>query len=252
MSDYRIMNLTDKWKEATYHLSLMKKSGKLFTSTDDTDIKHKQIYLRDFRYEFNAFVNCCRSVTFVLQKTFKKHEAFNEWYEAKQNLLADNTFAKALLKLRNMNQKEGNYYPHVISISRVNDDFTFRSKYSAVPEKIYYDPRISKNLINANFHLEKNPNEEDEIIDYAPPDGATYKEIRNEMQKILVAETIKDYNQKFSKVTEEDVQNMTFLRYEIRLMDEPNLSMDDFLEKCLNHIYLLRDICKESQDKFLT
>jgi len=241
----------DKWKEATYHLSLMKKNGFLFIASTGSDIGDKYDPLVDFRYEFNAFVNCCRSVTFVLQKTFNKYEGFQEWYPQKQTILGSDNFAKSLNFLRNMNQKEGNYYPHIVTIYRVNDDFTFRSTYSAVPEDIYKDPRINKHIIASNLHLEQNPNEEVEIIEYDNPLGASYEEVREEMQNILIKEYLKDYNGRFDKITQEEIQNMKFLRYEILIKDQESLTMEDFLEKCLNHINLLRDICKEAEQKFL-
>lgn len=250
MANYRIMNLLDKWKEATYHLSLMKKYGNLFIKTEDITPEEKGVNLRNFRYEFNAFVNCCRSVTFVLQKTFKRNDGFDEWYSEKQRSLGSNSFAKTLNILRTLNQKEGNFYPHIISVSKVNEDFTFRTTYSAVPQAVFDDPQISKHLINGNFQLEQNPNEE-EIIEYENPEGVSFEEVREEMQQILIREYIKEYKKSFNKITQDQLQNMTFLRYEISLCDEPNLSMEDFLEKCLDHIYLLRDICQEAEKRFL-
>lgn len=252
MADYRIMNLMDKWKEATYHLSLMKKNGLLFIASNSSNQKEKSDPLVNFRYEFNAFVNCCRSVTFVLQKTFKKYEGFQEWYTQKQTLLGSDNFAKSLNFLRNMNQKEGNYYPQIVRISKVNDDFTFRSIYSAVPEDIYKDPGISKHIIATNLQLEQNPNEEEEILEYENPEGASFEEIREEMHNILIREYLKDYKERVDKITHEQIQNMKFLRFEILIKDQDSLTMEDFLEKCLNHIYLLRDICKEAEQKFLS
>lgn len=241
----------DKWKEATYHLALMKKYGLLFIASKNLKEPVKDDPLVNFRYEFNAFVNCCRSVTFVLQKTFSKYEGFQEWYSEKQALLGDNSFAKSLNYLRNMNQKEGNYYPHIINIYRVNDDFTFRSTYSAIPEDIYKDPRISKHMIASNLQLEQNPNEEEEIIEYDNPEGASYEEIREEMHNILIKEYLKDYYQRFQKITQEQIQNMKFLRHEILIKDQESFTMENFLKRCDNHIDLLREICKEAEQKFL-
>lgn len=75
-----------KLNEADYFLSMMKK-----TFYGNSDI---------FQFNLNAFLTASRSITFYMQKQYKKCSGFSEWYCHKQIELSNDQELKFLLKAR--------------------------------------------------------------------------------------------------------------------------------------------------------
>ncbi len=127
----------DKIKEARFHLRQMRLHLKQLNETTDhlvvrlrrliptrlaklcqahrlTKVQSAWVYPLDgFRYSFYAFVTAARSITFVLQKEYRRDhgEQFDKWYSEYQNSLSVSTSAKTVLKLRNIVLKEGSKFP---------------------------------------------------------------------------------------------------------------------------------------------
>jgi len=78
------MKAWDKYSEAKYFLEKMKEN------ISDPDA---------FRYNLSAFLAAARSVTFVLQKEFKK-EGFNEWYDEKVKEMKEDGLMKFMNEKR--------------------------------------------------------------------------------------------------------------------------------------------------------
>jgi hypothetical protein len=58
-------------------------------------------------YELNAFVSAARSVTFLLQKEFKRVEGFDAFWTIERAKLREDEAARFFVDLRNYSQKEG-------------------------------------------------------------------------------------------------------------------------------------------------
>ena len=76
-----------KVDEANYFLSTMKQT---FNQHSD-----------NFSFNLHAFLTAVRSITFYMQKQYKKCSGFPEWYSKKQIILSSDTDLRFLLKTRN-------------------------------------------------------------------------------------------------------------------------------------------------------
>ena len=54
----------------------------------------------EFRYNLNAFLQAARSTTLLLQTELPKHRKFQEWYDAKRQIMGDDEELKLLNSLR--------------------------------------------------------------------------------------------------------------------------------------------------------
>lgn len=62
---------------------------------------------RVFDFELNAFLSACRSVTFVLQKSFGHVPHFEPWFSAERDRMRNDAAMRFFLELRNISQKQG-------------------------------------------------------------------------------------------------------------------------------------------------
>lgn len=132
----------DKWQEAIYQAKKMLKS---FKDYQNNFSDNQSQFLQEFRYDFNAFVNASRSVTFILQKVYNKIPEFENWYKEKQEILKNDEFAKKVLDLRNLNQKQGNTYPMIQLNFSENNKIESSLIFSGVP--IRYDEKFADSFI---------------------------------------------------------------------------------------------------------
>ena len=247
--------LQDKWLECAYHLKRMKK--KWFEIQEEG--VDKRIVSREFKYEFNSFVNSCRSVTFVMQKCFRnKAKGFEKWYEKIQEELKQNEFAKIVVDLRNINQKEGNKYPDIIEVRIVNDYFQSEITFSPFPVevndllnkvKISEEQKklIPENIVNYNLA----PRLENFNINlvYDNKIDETYEEARTKMGEILIAETFKEIAIKMSEITEDEFRNTIVAPSKLKI--KKNIySWDSFYEECNELLNFHKEKCLECVKKF--
>jgi len=68
----------------------------------------------EFKHCINAFLSSARSVTFVLQKEFKKYEGFDKWYELQRKLKFKDEKLKKFVEMRNISLKEEPINPRYI------------------------------------------------------------------------------------------------------------------------------------------
>jgi hypothetical protein len=61
----------------------------------------------EFRFELNAFLSACRSVTFVLQKCLAHVPHFETWFAAEREQMRKDGAMRFFLELRNISQKQG-------------------------------------------------------------------------------------------------------------------------------------------------
>lgn len=240
--------LQDKWLECVYHLDRMK--DKWFEI--QTDGAKKNIISREFKYEFNSFVNSCRSVTFVMQKCFKnKVDGFDEWYKGVQDKLKQNDFAKVLVDIRNVNQKEGNRFPDIIDVKTINKYFQCEITYSPFPiednnhfsslnlsdeEKRNVSPNISNFdivPILENFNID---------LEYSKKNEETDDEAMENMQKILIFETTKVINQKLTEITKDEFNNSIKAPSKLKI-NQKIYTWNDFYDECEKLISFHKDSC---------
>ncbi|WP_415328926.1 hypothetical protein [Chryseobacterium sp. MMS23-Vi53] len=240
--------LQDKWLECIYHMDRMK--DKWFEI--QTDGAKKNIISREFKYEFNSFVNSCRSVTFVIQKCFKnKVEGFDDWYQGVQDALKQNDFAKVLVDIRNTNQKEGNRFPDIIDVKTINKYFQSETTYSPFPiegnnllsrlnlseeEKKTISPNIS------NFDIVPILENFDINLVYDNKPEETYEEIKKNMEKMLIQETFKMISQKISEITDDEFKNSSKAPSKLKI-NEKIYTWDEFYDECKKLISFLKDNC---------
>lgn len=79
-----------KIREAKYFLSMMKQSFE-----DD----------HTFAYNLSAFLSAARSITFYMQKQYKRREGFDEWYRQKQIEMSTDPELQCLKEARNEDVK---------------------------------------------------------------------------------------------------------------------------------------------------
>lgn len=68
----------------------------------------------EFKHCINAFLNSARSVTFVVQKEFKRCEGFDVWYELQKELKFKDEKLKKFVEMRNISLKEEPINPRYI------------------------------------------------------------------------------------------------------------------------------------------
>lgn len=242
--------LLDKWLEANYHLKRMKE--KWFENQNEGVDKSKES--REFKYEFNSFVNSSRSLTFVMQKCFKnKAEGFETWYENIQEELKRNEFAKLLVDLRNINQKEGNKYPDIIEVRVINDYFLFETTYSPFPsenndliDKMNLSEeqkkQISQNIVN--FNIIPRIENFDINLTYDNKPEETFDDIREKMEEILFTETFKQIATRILQITDDEFKNASKAPSKLKIK-EKIYSWETFYEECTKLLVFYKQSCIE-------
>lgn len=64
--------------------------------------KFKEGKTEEFKHCINAFLSSARSVTFVMQKEFRKYKEFDEWYELQKEKKFNDEKLKKFVTLRNI------------------------------------------------------------------------------------------------------------------------------------------------------
>lgn len=245
-------NVYDKWQEAIFQCKMMNSYLEKYIKSE-FQTQEKTIALDRYRYCFNAFVNACRAVTFILQKVYSKKDGFAEWYPDKQAVLRENAFANLLWKLRTFNQKEGNDYPQINVSFKINKDFQFSSTMSGVPVKEHEDKRIPTNVVDASFEeIERTPEEiiaAGDVIEMDFPEGATLDEIAQLAAPVLIQQYFEEKHKKMEKL-KEGIMERTDFKYRIVLDEKTSLTVEEFKSNCFDYLKLLGSICGEAQQKF--
>lgn len=244
--------LTDKCDEARYNLYKLNSVWKDLHSRKN--IRHDSIILK---YEFNGFVNSLRSITFVLQKCYKnKHPEFEYWYSGVQDELRQMDFAQLINKLRVINQKEGNKFPDLIEINKINEYFNAEITLSPFIEERNNilkkeDLSLSDKLV---LHHSKGfdfvPNIEmfqDFEIQYDNSDNE--ENLFENMIKAGWMELQKRIMKKKTEIKVEEISNMSFLRYDLTLLEQ-RYSWKQFIHECKKILTFLENKCNESCKMF--
>ncbi|QBN17914.1 hypothetical protein [Flavobacterium nackdongense] len=250
--DKRLDSITDKWNEANYHYFRLKKYGILFDEGHEEEYITKKKYLMNFRYELNSFVNSSRSVTFIIQKVFKnKFEGFDEWYQEIQETLKSNKFAKIVLNLRNKNQKEGNFYPQLVTYSKINNDFSFKRIESVISVGKQIDIRIPDNIVSYEIITDIDFNDLDITLEYDNSNDTSLDEIRKGMIDLAIREYHKEVILRKQNLTEDDMKNMKFKKYTLVLGEGSEYSISQVIEECEENLNFLKKTIFEAKSKFL-
>jgi hypothetical protein len=94
----------DKLNEAQYFLNRMEETQKSANAGTPS--------ARDaFKYDLNAFITAARSVTYVMQKDFKRVPGFEDWYEVKQDEMRNDEVMLFFHKQRNITIHQGSIEP---------------------------------------------------------------------------------------------------------------------------------------------
>lgn len=247
--------ILDKWLESAYHLRRMK--NKWFENQADNANKSK--ISKEFKYEFNSFVNSSRSITFILQKCFKnKHADFDSWYNAVREELNQNEFAMTLLEIRNANQKEGNKFPDIIEVRRINDFFNTETTYtpiasdnSSLTDKLNLTneqkQKLSRNIVD--FRIVPNLEKFDINLTYDNKSDEGYEKVLENMGEMLNLEILKIISIKKSEITDEELKNMTKIPSKLKIKNE-TYSWESFYGKCENLLDFYKIKCMESVKLF--
>jgi hypothetical protein len=136
--------------------------AKYFYEQMENNFKERKT--EEFKHCINAFLSSARSVTFVLQKEFRKYKGFDEWYELqKEKKFKDEKIIK-LVTLRNISLKEepinpryvfGVLFEKGVKIEQ-DDDFIIETDASSYvrhqykPGKLTPKKVIEENIVNLN------------------------------------------------------------------------------------------------------
>jgi hypothetical protein len=242
--------LQDKWLECVYHLDRMNEKWLKIQS----EKAEKNIVSREFKYEFNSFVNSCRSVTFVMQKCFKnKAVGFEDWYQGVQDELKKNNFAKILVDLRNTNQKEGNKYPDIIQVKAINKYFQSETTFSPFPIQesnflngLEFSEEEKKLLPNniSNFNLVPIIENFGINLVYDNKPDETYEEVRDKMEKILLQKISKEISIKMSEITEEELRNAQIALNKLKI-EQKIFTWEEFYGECKKILLFHKEKCLE-------
>jgi len=131
---------------------------------DQMESKFKERKSEEFKHCINAFLNSARSVTFVIQKEFRKHKGFDEWYELQKGKKFNDEKLIKFVTLRNISLKEepinpryifGVLYEKGIKVGP-GDDFIIETDASSYVRSHYKPGKstekkvIEENIININ------------------------------------------------------------------------------------------------------
>lgn len=248
-SELRHIHTRDKWEEAIYHARLMLKSFKDYTNLSIND-NEQQKHLKAFRYNFNAFVNSSRAVTFVLQKVYRHDHGFIEWYTIRRNALTSNDFAKRIVELRNLNQKEGNMYPMIQYTVNINNRLEIDRVMSQVPIKIG-ESIIESFELNSDLKFYRIIcDSESEIREIDPPDGMSIEDIIENYKMEILQDHVDEVSRNIERINEEGIK-MKITEKKVFLSPNLVFNYDEFLKHILENLNELSAICKEASEKFI-
>ncbi len=144
----------EKFNEAKYFYEQMKS-------------KFKEGKTEEFKHCINAFLSSARSVTFVLQKEFKKYKGFDEWYELQIEKKFKDEKLKKFVILRNISLKEepinpryifGVFFEKGIKVEP-GDEFTIKTDTSSYVRYRYKPGKLTpKKIIEENIDNLDKPN----------------------------------------------------------------------------------------------
>lgn len=145
-----INNTRFKVDEASYFLSMMKQTYK-----NESD---------EFYFNLHAFFTAFRSITFYMQRQYKKCNGFPEWYCQNQIKLSSDSDLQFILKTRNeiIHKKPVNTITKIEVFSRgafINND-NEEEILKKIDEINMYEPEI--NIANRFFEKKEEP----EIIEF--------------------------------------------------------------------------------------
>ncbi|MFV5685247.1 hypothetical protein ACM55I_07350 [Flavobacterium sp. GB2R13] len=255
MSEQEIL-LLDKWLESVYHLKRMEE----FWKELDGDISKRKNNSQHFKYEFNAFINSIRSVTFVMQKCFKnKHIHFEEWYLEIQNFLKESEFSKSVNTIRTLNQKEGNFHPDLIEVRNINNYFNTETTFTPIPpkqNKLFERLKLSeleKNKLSerniSNFQIVSIPSAFKIEMTFEIDNERDYEQQMDENHEIAIKECIKQEYQKKMEITEEELKNTTYLKFKLKVLNRV-YEWSEFKKECYDLVEYLKAKSKEGIEKF--
>ena len=81
---------------------------------EQMESNYKEGKTEEFKHCINAFLSSARSVTFVIQKEFKKYKGFDEWYELQKEKKFNDERLIKFVTLRNISLKEEPINPRYI------------------------------------------------------------------------------------------------------------------------------------------
>ena len=134
---------------------------------EQMESKFKEKKTEEFKHYINAFLNSARSVTFVIQKEFRKYKGFDEWYELQKEKKLNDEKLKKFVTLRNISLKEepinpryifGVFFEKGIEVGP-GDDFIIETDASSYVRSHYKPGKATeKILIEENINNMKKPN----------------------------------------------------------------------------------------------
>ena len=227
----------DKLKETHYHFDrVVRTLNEIEKSTDILEIVSK---IQLVRYDLNSFVNSSRSVSLVLQKEFRTNfgETFEKWYQKEKEDLSKLPFAKILIELRNINQKEGNIYPTFEFIAELeNSFFTFELDFTKPIDKIFVNQTLTAKHYSTDKQNFKKESTETKIHELN-------KKFENELFKLVenvYSDALKEVNEK---------NNFRLHKLKVDRFDI-DLTKKEFLQKCNEILKLLTRMVNNSSEVF--
>ena len=134
---------------------------------EQMESKFKEKKTEEFKHYINAFLNSARSVTFVIQKEFRKYKGFDEWYELQKEKKLNDEKLKKFVTLRNISLKEepinpryvfGILFEKGVKIEQ-GDDFIIETDVSSYVRHQYKPGKLTpKKVIEENINNMKKPN----------------------------------------------------------------------------------------------
>ena len=94
----------DKLNEAQYFLNRMEETQKSINASTANS-------RNAFRYDLNAFITAARSITYAMQKDFKRVSGFEDWYEVKQDEMRNDEVMSFFHEQRNISIHQGSIEP---------------------------------------------------------------------------------------------------------------------------------------------
>jgi len=128
---------------------------------------YKERKTEEFKHCINAFLSSARSVTFVIQKEFRKYKGFDEWYELQKEKKFNDKKLIKFVTLRNISLKEepinpryifGVLYEKGIKVGS-GDDFIIETDASSYVRHRYKPGKLTpKKVIEENIDNLDKPN----------------------------------------------------------------------------------------------
>ncbi len=134
---------------------------------EQMESKFKERKNEEFKHCINAFLSSARSVTFVIQKEFRKYKGFDEWYELQKEKKFNDEKLIKFVTLRNISLKEepinpryvfGVLFEKGIKVGP-EDEFTIETDASSYVRHRYKPGKLTpKKVIEENINNLDKPN----------------------------------------------------------------------------------------------